>query len=473
MTDLPHLIGGDWREGGAPFTVTDPYRNEPVARAWNADPATVSDAVAAAVEASAAMATMPGHERAAVLHRAGTLLVERADDIALAMARETGKAIKDARGEVRRTQDTMTLSAEEAIRIEGQHVPLEGSAMGAGKLAMLLRFPVGVVAGISPFNAPVNLACHKIAPALAAGNAIVLKPPPQAAWCVQKLVQVFVDAGVPRGAVNAIHGGAETGRALVQDPRVDFVTFTGSSRAGAEIKAMSGLRRVALELGGIGPTIVHADGDVEKAAPLAARNAMRLAGQSCMSVQTLYLHEAVYDRFVARFVAEVEGMTLGDPLEETTDIGTLISAEAAKRVESWIGEAEAGGARILTGGRRQGAQLQPTVMADVDPAMKLVCQEVFGPVASVVRYSDVDAVFARVNASRYGLHCGLFTDSTALALKAIRTLKVGGVIVNGTSTWRTDQMPYGGIKDSGIGREGPRYAIRDMTDEKLVVWNEK
>lgn len=467
---IAQLIGGEWMPAAETTEVRDPYRGEVVARSPRSSLADLEHAMAAAVKAKSIMAAMPGYQRAALLRRVGTLLDQRVDRIAEIMSRETGKAIKDAKGEVARSQDTIQLSAEEAIRIAGEQVPLDGSAMGAGKLAFLLRVPVGVVAGITPFNAPFNLACHKVAPALAAGNAIVLKAPPQSPGVVHELAQMFVDAGAPPGSVNVLYGDI-VGPALVRHKDVDFVTFTGSSRVGAEIKAASGLKRVALELGGDGPTIVAADGSVEASAPLCARNAMRLAGQSCISVQNVYVHESLHDAFVSRLVAEVKTLKLGDPLDATTDVGTLIDEAAAKRVEVWIKEAASQGARVLTGGRRVGAQVEPTVLTDVGPAMRVVCDEVFGPVVSVQRFSDIDAVFGRISASRFGLQCGLFTASLELAYRAIRSLRTGGVILNGTSTWRTDQLAYGGIKDSGIGREGPRYAIRDMTDERLVVFN--
>jgi acyl-CoA reductase-like NAD-dependent aldehyde dehydrogenase len=463
-------IGGEWRAGTVLRDIVDPYRGEVVARAPESTLEDLDAALAAATTAKAAAAAMPGYERAALLRRVSALLVERADEIATIMARETGKSVKDAKAEVIRSQDTINLSAEEAIRIEGQHVPLDGSAMGAGKLAVMLRFPVGVVAGITPFNAPFNLACHKIGPALAAGNVIVLKAPPQSPWVVSKLVELFVDAGAPPGFVNLLFGDT-VGPALVRDPRVDFISFTGSSRVGAEIKAASGMRRVALELGGNGPTIVHADATIAEAAPICARNAMRLAGQSCISVQNVYVHTSLYDGFVQRLAEEVKTLKLGDPLDAATDVGTLIDEAAARRVESWVAEAVAKGARALTGARREGAQFAPTVLVDVDPAMRVVCEEVFGPVVTVQRYGDLDALFEHLNGGRYGLHCGIFTKSVEIALKAVRRLRFGGVIINGSSTWRTDQLPYGGVKESGIGREGPRYAMRELTEERLVLFN--
>jgi acyl-CoA reductase-like NAD-dependent aldehyde dehydrogenase len=467
---LGMYIGGQWRYGSNERDVCDPYRGTRVACAPESSMQDLDDALAAAVAAKPKAAAMPGYERAALLRRVAALLAGRADDIAEIMSRETGKAIRDSRAEVIRSQDTILLSAEEAIRIQGEQVPLDGTPMGAGKLAFLLRFPVGVVAGITPFNAPFNLACHKIAPAIAAGNTIVLKAPPQSPWVVSKLVELFAEAGTPPGFVSLLYGNS-VGPALVRDARVDFVSFTGSSRVGAEIKAASGLRRVALELGGNGTTIVHADASIEEAAPLCARNSMRLAGQSCISVQNVYVHESIYAGFVERLVQEVKPLRLGDPLDPATDVGTLIDEAAAKRVENWVSEAVAKGARALTGARRNGAAYEPTVLVEVDPSMRVVCEEVFGPVVTVQKYKDLPPLFERISAAPYGLHCGIFTKSIQVAFDAIRALRVGGVIVNGTSTWRTDQLAYGGIKSSGIGREGPRYAIRDMTEERLVLFN--
>jgi acyl-CoA reductase-like NAD-dependent aldehyde dehydrogenase len=467
---IPMLINGEWRQPAATYEVRDPYRNEVTALAPVSSQGDLDDALDAAVAAKAKMAAMPGFERAAILRRVGALIAERADRVGEVMARETGKSVKDARGEVLRSQDTLSLSAEEAVRIEGEHVPLDASAMGAGKICFMLRFPVGVVAGITPFNAPFNLACHKVAPALAAGNVIVLKAPPQSPGVVHELAKMFVDAGAPAGAINVLYGD-KVGPALVRDPRVDFVTFTGSSRVGAEIKAASGLRRVALELGGNGTTIVCEDAAIEDAAPVCARNAMRLAGQSCISVQTVYAHRSVYDRFVASVVAEVKKLKVGDPLDPATDVGTLIDERSAQRVEAWVSEAVGAGARLLAGGKRKGAQMEPTVLADVKPAMKVVCEEVFGPVISILPYDDFDAVCREISASRYGLQCGVFTKSMERAIRAVRSIRTGGVILNGSSTWRTDQLAYGGVKDSGIGREGPKYSIRDMTEERLVLFN--
>lgn len=469
ISTIPMLIGGEWRHGQAHQAITNPYTSEPCARAPLSTTSDLDDALNHATAAKSTMAAMPGYERAALLRRASALLAERVDTIAETMTRETGKAVTDSRAELARSTDTLNLAAEEAIRIEGEHVPLDGTAMGAGKIALMLRFPVGVVGAITPFNAPFNLACHKVAPALAAGNAIVLKAPPQAPGVIHALAEIFTQAGTPKGALNVLYGAI--GPALVRDPRVDFISFTGSSKVGADIKAATGLRRVALELGGAGQTIVHEDADIAQAAQICARNAMRLAGQSCISVQTIYVHRAVYQDFLTHLTEAVSTLRCGDPTDPATDIGTLIDEAAARRVESWVHEAHEGGARILTGGTRQGAAFAPTILTNTSPTMQVICKEVFGPVVSVVAYDDFTKACASLNASRFGLQCGVFTKSIALALHAVRAIRTGGVIINGSSTWRTDQLPYGGVKDSGIGREGPRYAIRDMTDERLVVFN--
>jgi len=425
----------------------------------------------AAVAAKSVMAAMPGYERAAILRRAADLIARRADTIALAMARETGKALSDATSETVRSADTLRLYAEEAVRIKGEHVPMDATSVGAGKIAMVLRFPVGVVSAITPFNAPVNVAAHKIGPGIAAGNAIVLKPSPKAPLAVHKVVEAFVDAGLPDGALNVLYGDA-VAPGMVSDPRVDFVTFTGSTRVGKLIRAGSGMKRVALELGGVGPTIIHADADLDAAAKACGRNAMMLAGQSCVSVQNIFVHRAVVERFTELLVEEVRALRFGDPLAKDTDVGTLIDEPAACRVEAMIGRALDGGARLLHQSvGRKGALLGPTLLTQVHPGMDVVSEEIFGPAASVLIYDELEPVFASITNSRYGLQCGIYTRSLPVALDAIRRLRTGGVIVNGTSRWRSDQMPYGGVKDSGLGREGPKYSTAEMTEERFFVFN--
>lgn len=477
-TELPHspemipsLLGGAWVDPAAVSAVRDPWRDDEVAHAPLSDEADCDRALSAARTASEAMAAWPARERAAYLRRVADLVAERSDAIAWAMTRETGKPISDSRLEVTRSADTLRLSAEEAVRIEGSHVPLEASAIGSGKLAMTMRFPVGVVSAITPFNAPVNLVMHKLGPAIAAGNAVVLKPSPKAPLCVHKAVECFVAAGgLPDGAINTLYGEA-VGPMMVSDPRVDFVTFTGSTRVGKIIRAAVGMKRVALELGGVGPTIVHRDADLEAAAEACARHAFVLAGQSCVSVQNVFVHRDVHDRFIPDLLAAVRTIRVGDPVDVETEVGTLVDEAAAVRVETMIQDAVAAGAEILAGGVRSGAQLQPTVLHQVTPGMDVVQHEIFGPAMSVLPYDDIDDLMHTLSAQPYGLQAGVFTESLHVALRAFKTLRYGGVIVNGTSRWRSDQMPYGGVKDSGLGREGPKYAIRDMTEERLLVLN--
>jgi acyl-CoA reductase-like NAD-dependent aldehyde dehydrogenase len=463
-------IGGAWRDGETFTNIQDPYRDVVVGQMPVSTRRDGDDALAAAVRGSSAMAAMPGYERAALLRRAADETASRAPAIGRVMARETGKALRDCQVEVERAADTLRLCAEEAIRIQGEHIPMDGSAIGAGKIGLILRFPVGVVVAITPFNGPVNLAAHKVGPALAAGNAVILKPSPKAPVSAHMFAEAVLAAGVPDGAVNTLYGDAVAAQ-LTGDPRVDFVSFTGSTGVGKLIRQSAGMKRVALELGGVGPTFVHHDADLAAAAKACARNGMLLAGQSCVSVQNVFVHRSIYEVFLYRMRDEVEQIRFGDPLDPATEVGTLIDAEAARRVESLVSSAADAGATLVCGGQRSGASLPAMILTDVSAQMNVVSQEVFGPVVTVQPYDEIEPVFRAISESPFGLQCGIFTNSLDLALSAFRSIRTGGVIVNGTSRWRSDQMPYGGVKDSGIGREGPKFTIRDMTDERLLVVN--
>jgi acyl-CoA reductase-like NAD-dependent aldehyde dehydrogenase len=467
---VPAMVGGTLREAGATVEIRDPYRGDVVGTMPLSEQRDLDDALDAAVRASSAMAEMPGYERAALLRRAADATEAAAERIGRVMCRETGKALRDCVVEVARAADTLRLSAEEAVRITGEHVPMDASGLGAGKLALTTRFPVGVVAAITPFNGPVNLAAHKLGPALAAGNSVVLKPSPKAPLCAHLFAEVISDAGVPSGALNTLYGD-EVAPGLVADPRVDFVSFTGSIPVGRAISASIGLKRAALELGGVGPTFVHDDADLAAAALACARNGVLLAGQSCISVQNVFVARSRYDEFVGLLQRHVAEIRFGDPLDPETEVGTLIDEGAARRVEAMVEGALAAGATALSGGTRDGARMDATLLTDVDERMSVVSDEIFGPVVTVQAYDEIDPVLQRINDSPYGLQCGVYTNSLDVALRVYRRLRTGGVIVNGTSRWRADQMPYGGVKDSGIGREGPRYAIREMTDERLLVVN--
>lgn len=467
---IPAHIGGDWRAAQQYQEVKDPYRNEVVAHAPVSTEQDCHDALAAAHKAKHVMAAMPAYERAALLRRAADIVLARSEEIGHAMARETGKALRDALSEPQRAAETLRLCAEEAVRIQGEHVPMDASAIGAGKIAMTMRYPVGVVAAITPFNGPVHLAAHKLGPALAAGNSVILKPSPKAPLCVHKFVEAFIEAGAPAGAVNTLYGDA-IGPQLISDSRVDFVSFTGSIPVGKIIRNSVGMKRVALELGGVGPTFVHGDADWAAAAKVCARHAVALAGQSCVSVQNVFVQKPIFDKFVEAVCREIDLIRFGDPLDMVTEVGTLIDEHAAKRVEGMIQRAVEAGATLLRGGHRNGAQLDAAVLVNVRSDMSVVCDEIFGPAMTIQPYEDIEPHFNAISESPYGLQCGIFTNSLDLALSAIRKVRTGGVIVNGTSRWRSDQMPYGGVKDSGIGREGPKFAIRDMTEERLFVLN--
>ena len=470
MKQIRARIGGSWRDAEDVHEVRDPYRGDIAAYAPASSSRDCDDALDAARKASKVMAAMPGYERAALLRRIADGVSERADEIARAMSLESGKALRDSLAETLGSAETLRLCAEEAVRIQGEHIPMDASAIGAGKVAVLMRFPVGVVAGFTPFNGPVYVAAHKLGPALAAGNSIVLKPSPKAPLCFHKFIEAVIEAGTPPGAVNTIYGDAVAPQ-LVRDPRVDFVSFTGSIRVGKIIRDSVGMKRVALELGGVGPTFVHRDADLAAAAKACARNAVALAGQSCVSVQNVFVHKQVHDTFVDAVCREVDAIRFGDPMDISTEVGTLIDEQAAMRVEGMIGRAVDAGATLLRSGKRNGAQLGATVLGNVNADMDVVCEEIFGPAMTIQPYEAIEPIFESISESPYGLQCGIFTNSLDLALSAIRTVRTGGVIVNGTSRWRSDQMPYGGVKDSGIGREGPKFSIRDMTEERLFVLN--
>lgn len=467
---IPLIIGNERRETQLQHEVRDPYRGDIVAYAPVSSKSDCDAALEAAYRAKVTMGAMPGHERAALLRRAAQNVEAIAEQAARAMTRESGKALKDSLTEVRRSADTLRLFAEEAVRIQGEHIPMDATAISAGKLGMLLRFPVGVVAAITPFNAPVNLTAHKLGPALAAGNSIVLKPSPKAPLSFHLFVEAVAAAGFPAGTINTVYGD-EAAAQIVKDPRVDFVSFTGSVAVGKLIRNSVGMKRVTLELGGIGPTFVHRDADMEAAARACARNAVAVTGQSCVSVQNVFVHQDLYAVFTDAVCRELDTIRFGDPMDMNTDVGTLIDEAAAIRVQTMIDDAISQGAEPLRGGARRGAQLPGTVLVNTKENMDVIGKEIFGPAMSIQPYRDIEPHFAAISESPYGLQCGIFTNSLDLALSAVRNIRTGGVIVNGTSRWRSDQMPYGGVKDSGMGREGSRYSTQDMTEERFVVFN--
>jgi acyl-CoA reductase-like NAD-dependent aldehyde dehydrogenase len=463
------LIGGQWVETGDWIDVRSPYDGALVGRVPKAGTAEARRALDAAELAM--REPIPAHERAAILDRVAALLVERADDAARTISAEAGKPMKAARIEASRAVSTFTMAAVEARKLTGDVVPMDASPAGVGKLAFTLRIPIGVVAAISPFNFPLNLVAHKVAPALAAGCAVFLKPASQTPLSALLLAELETEAGLPPGWLNVVCGpAAEIGDVLVEDERVKLITFTGSAPVGWRIRERAPRKRVNLELGNATPVIVAADADLDDAATRLAANAFSFAGQSCISVQRIYVERSGYDAFLERFLPRVESLKVGDPADEDTDVGPLIAESERDRILDWIEEARSQGAEVLTGGTREGELLLPTVVASVPPQAKVSCEEVFGPVCTVTAYDTLDEAIALANGTRFGLQAGIFTSDAKASLRAARELEFGGVTVNEAPTFRADQMPYGGVKDSGNTREGPAYAIREMTEERVVVF---
>ena len=462
------LLDGEWIETGEWQDVNSPYSGEPVARIARAGAEHARKALDAAERAM--RAPLPGHERAAILDRVAALLRDRHDEVARTISAEAGKPMKAARVEAERAVSTYTMAAVEARRLAGDVVPMDASAAGVGKIAYTMRVPVGIVGAITPFNFPLNLVAHKIAPALAAGCAVVLKPAGQTPMSALLLGELETEAGLPPGWLNVLVGpSAEIGDVLVEDERVKLITFTGSSGVGWKIRERAAKKRVNLELGNATPVVVESDADIEEAATKLAANAFSFAGQSCISVQRIYVQRAAYEDFISRFVPKVEALKVGDPSEEDTDVGPVIDDEARERILSWVDEARSAGATVLTGGEIVDGLLRPTVIADVTPDMKVSCQEVFGPLCTVNPYDSSEEAFALANGTEYGLQAGIFTGSVKTALAAAAALEFGGVTVNEAPTFRADQMPYGGVKASGNTKEGPHYAVREMTEERLIV----
>jgi acyl-CoA reductase-like NAD-dependent aldehyde dehydrogenase len=466
------LVAGEQVETGEWDEVASPYDGTVVGRVPVADAELVNRAVGAAHAAFEA-GEFPRHERAAALDRAAELVGERLGDLARTIAAEAGKPLKTAEIEAGRCVETLTFSAVEARKFSGETVPMEASAAGAGKLGVVIRVPYGVVGAISPFNFPLNLVAHKLGPALAAGNAVVLKPAGQTPISALKLAGILAEAGVPDGWVNVVCGpGREVGNAIVEHELVRAITFTGSAAVGWDIRARAADKKVNLELGSNAPLIVNEDGDWEGAADKAKLHAFSHAGQSCISIQRVLVHESIADEFTSRFVANAEALTVGDPLDPDTDVGPLISGGDRDRVKEWIDEAAKSGAEVLTGGELvdDGRCLAPTVISEPPSEAKVWCEEIFGPVATVSRFSEFGRALELANDSKYGLQAGVFTRDLGRALEAGAALEFGGVLVNEVPTFRADQQPYGGVKDSGNTREGPAYAVRELTEERFVTF---
>ena len=431
----------------------------------------VDAAIEAAVRAAPVMREMTRHGRSSILYRAHGLLEIRKEEMARAIAAESGKPLREARTEVDRGLFTLLFSAEEAHRLAGEEVPIDAHGAGGDRMGMTIREPLGVIAAITPFNFPLNLSLHKIGPALGAGNAVVHKPASTTPLSALLLAAIFHDAGLPPGALNVVTGpGASIGDSLTFDPRVAMVTFTGSPDVGQRIRNLAGMKRVTLELGSNSAVIIEADADLDKAVPRCVAGSFANSGQVCISIQRIYAHESIRDEFARRMAEGADRLKIGHPLDDATEISSLISEPEAKRVSRWIEEAVDGGAALVTGGDRRRSTVTPAVLKDVPDSVDLSCREAFGPVVSINSYEKLDDAIGMVNKSDYGLQAGIYTRDIEKAFRAARNVHVGGFHINEVPSFRVDQMPYGGVKNSGSGREGPRYAMEEMTELKLITW---
>ncbi|MFG2589443.1 aldehyde dehydrogenase family protein [Streptomyces sp. NPDC048438] len=479
VVDALPFLAGAWSGDGPTAERTGPYLRRTVSRAPTALPTEIDKAVAEARRYAPQVATLAPAARAEILQRASVAALNHRDRLARLLALELGKPVKDSRVEIERVASTFEVCAAEARRIDGETLPVAGWNTGVGNSAFTYRAPAGVALAITPFNAPANLLAHKLGASFAAGNTTLVKAPPQAPGISAALVALLLDSGLPHQAVQLLHGGGDVGAALCAATEVDVISFTGSAATGAAVARAAGAKRLALELGGNAATIVCQDADIEAAAKASARTGYSNSGQSCISVQRVYVHRSRYAAFLDAFTDAVDTLVIGDPMDPLTDIGSMVDEDAAERVVRWSAEAKGLGASVLRGGTRDGATAAPTIIAGPPANASVVVHEVFGALVAVMPYDDFDTVIGECNASRYGLQAGLFTHDINRIFTAWRTLQVGGLIVNGTSNYRLDHIPFGGVKDSGFGRESPRWLIDDYTVVKtlmlrgLSIWGDR
>jgi acyl-CoA reductase-like NAD-dependent aldehyde dehydrogenase len=466
------FFAGNWVDRDAKIAVRHPFDGHVVDSVPQLGPADVDAAIAGALRGAALMRQMPGYERFQILRRTADAMFARQQELGRLISLEEGKTLAEGIFEAGRAAETMELSAEEAKRLGGEVLPLDGAPGSAGKLGFTMRVPCGVVVAITPFNFPLNLVCHKVGPALAAGNAIVIKPASDTPLSALRLVELLVEAGLPPPAVACLTGGgSELGKALCSDERVRKISFTGSVEVGKQICAVAGLKRVTMELGSNSPLIILPDADLNKVADAVVATGYGNAGQVCISTQRVVALEPIYGDLLDVLRARVSAIAVGDPLAEGTRMGPMIRQRDAERVNEWIGEAVAQGARLVAGGKRTGTIHEPTLLADVRPEMRICRDELFGPAVGVARAATIDAAIELANDSRYGLSAGIFTQNIDHALAFVRRVEAGNLHINWGPAWRADLMPYGGLKESGFGKEGPKYAIEEMTEKKTVVFH--
>ncbi|RBW70676.1 aldehyde dehydrogenase family protein [Bacillus taeanensis] len=463
-------INGEWitsNRDTAP--IKSPYSGEIIGEQVIVTAEDVEKALASAFAAKKEIARIPSHERAKILKRAALLLEQEKERFAKLISLELGKPLKNTRDEVSRSIETLEQSGEEAKRLIGETIPGDASERGTKAIASTFRVPVGVVAAITPFNAPLNLVCHKVGPAFAAGNSVILKPATPTTLIATEFLKLMLEAGLPKNAVNMVIGRREVGQQIVKDDRVNVISFTGGTVASQNICELAGMKKVLLELGGNAATVVHEDADLNRAAALCARTGFSNSGQSCISVQRIYVHQSIVPQFTELLKEHVSQLKIGDPLLSDTDIGSLVDKKNADRIVEWIHEAVQLGAELVHGGKQRGAAVEPTILLNSSKNSKVVCQEVFGPIVNIIPYETIEEAIEETNNSDFGLQAGIFTNQMDVAYQFAHALEMGGVVINGTSNFRLDHWPYGGVKNSGIGREGPRYAIEDMTETKMIV----
>ena len=474
MKPLPgpaFLVGNEWRESPVRQSVTNPFTEQAIAEVCQAQEADIEQAIQLSVSSFPSLAQLPAHQRAKALHCIADGLTTRQQEFAKVMSLESGKPINDALREVHRAIQTFTLASEETKRMLGETIPMDISPGMEHHLGILRRVPIGPVLGITPFNFPLNLVAHKLAPCLAVGNPFLLKPAPQTPLTALLLGEMISHLDLPSGTVSVLPCENALAESMVRDPRIQALSFTGSAAVGWTLKNKAGKKRVALELGGNAAVIIEPDANLQLAAQRCVTGGLSYSGQTCISVQRVYIHHEVYDQFLRHLLEQVRAIPIGDPLNESTVVGPLIDKKAATRVETWIQEAIAQGADCLVGGTRKDNFIAPTVLANIRPTMKVSCEEVFGPVINVSRYQNYEEALREVNDSPYGLQAGVFTQNVNRIFEAYRQLEVGTVLANEIPTFRADHMPYGGVKDSGLGREGVRYAMHEFTEPKLLVLN--
>jgi acyl-CoA reductase-like NAD-dependent aldehyde dehydrogenase len=462
-------INGNWEDGVQYEELRSPYNQEIIAMIPLATKEQVENAIASAQQTTKTMRNLTAFERAEILEKVSALFTERLEECALILASENAKPLKAARAEIVRTAETYKFAAEEAKRLHGETVPLDAAKNGKGRFGYTKREPLGVIAAITPFNFPFNLVAHKLGPAFAAGNTVVLKPASQTPLSAIMTAKLFEEAGLPKGALNVVTGkGSVVGDLLVQDDRVKMITFTGSVPVGTRIKEKAGLKRVTLELGSNAAVIIDSTDDLETVAARCAEGAFNFAGQVCISVQRIYVNENVFEEFVEKLKYYTSQLILGDPKSETTDVSALINPNETDRIDNWVQEAKADSAKVVYGGKQEGTVFQPTILVNTNEKLSVSCNEAFGPVVTVNSYKTWDEAISLVNDSEYGLQAGVYTTNIQKAFEAADRLEVGGVIINDIPTFRVDNMPYGGVKNSGVGKEGIKYSTEEMTELKFV-----